>query len=60
MDGVERNLLSQQGLLAGFAERVKRCVTTLDREVASLDAVRGKLVADLKDKVGSCVNTYPQ
>ncbi|MEW5304878.1 MAG: hypothetical protein WDW36_007457 [Sanguina aurantia] len=50
MDEVERHLLSQQQLLAGSAEKVRRSVTALDREAASLDAVRGRLAADLKDK----------
>lgn len=51
MDEVEKNLLSQQMLLNSFSEKVKRAINTLDREVASLDAVRDKLVSDLKDKV---------
>lgn len=54
MDDVEKNLLSQQMLLSSFSDKVKRSINTLDREVASLDAVRDKLQADLKDKVGIC------
>lgn len=53
MDDVEKNLLSQQMLLSSFSDKVKRSINTLDREVASLDAVRDKLQADLKDKVGT-------
>lgn len=52
MDDVERSLLNQQGLLTSFAERVKRAVEQVNREIAALENVRQKLEADLRDKVG--------
>ncbi len=53
MDEVEKVLLKQQTLVVAFIEKVKRAINHLDREVAQLEAVKAKLVADLRDKVSS-------
>ena len=51
MDSVEKGLLSQQGLISNFGEKVRRSIQHLDTEINHLDQVRLKLEADLKDKV---------
>lgn len=51
MDEVERSLLNQQGMLGSFSERVKRAIDQIHREIATLEGVRAKLEADLRDKV---------
>eukprot|EP00798_Chlamydomonas_sp_ICE-L_P032200 gene32200-16747_t len=53
MDGVEKTLLNQQGLVSNFEMKVKRSIDHLSSELNSLDQVRQKLEADLRDKISA-------
>ncbi|KAL6762725.1 Tektin family-domain-containing protein [Haematococcus lacustris] len=53
MDEVEKALLRQQQMVITFAEKVKRAINHVDREVAQLQVVKAKLTADMHDKASA-------